>query len=363
MKNLVKNILLLSSVVLMLAACKKDETRIVANSNATPPVVTATYENLVLNEADAAAEAIMFKWSKADYGYSAAVSYSVEVGKKDSSFVNAKSVSAGANSELVLTVGAFNSLLNQLNLVGFAQNDVEVRVKAEIGGGVAPVYSKSMPLVVTPYLDKPAYQTLYLVGDGTFGQWDNGKATPVFRDPANAFVFTFTGNFSNGNIKFLGKLGQWYPSWGSNGSGGVMFREKDADPDPANFPITAGYHKVTLNLRSNTYTDVPYDASGKTTYASIGIIGPFTDWNSIIPMTNTTLNPHIWTIDHTFASDTEMKFRIAEGWSVNWGPANDGTANDVYGVGGNGGGNFKVKAGSYTIIFNDMTAEYVFVKK
>jgi hypothetical protein len=347
----------------VLNACKKDETMVKASADAKPSKLAATYDNLVLNENDAAADAIEFKWDKSDFGFDAAITYSVEVGKKDSNFVNSRSIGVGADLSTVLTVGAFNALLNQMNAVGFQPNAVEVRLKAEIGKSVAPVYSNVIPLVVTPYLDKPPYQTLYLVGDGTFGQWDNTKASPIFRDPANPFLFTYTGKFSNGNIKFLGVLGMWAPSWGLNGTGGVMFRAKESDPDPANIAVTEGYYTVKLDLRNLTFTKTLFDASAAKTFASIGIIGPFTDWGSVIPMTKTALNPHIWTIDHTFAGDTEFKFRIPEGWDNNWGANTKAVQAEPYGKGRPGGENYLIKAGTYTLVFNDITSEYVFIKK
>lgn len=364
MKNIFNNIILLTFLAFIQVACEKDQTLTVAKSNATASTLTSTKTSIVLNEAGANQEAMTFSWNATDYGFNAATNYSLEFGKKGTNFANGKTVDLGSSKESKLTVAALNAIANQIGLEGFKAGEMEARVKANIGGGLEPVYSNILIIAVTPYLDKPPYQTLYLVGDATEGGWSNTAATPIFRNPADPFLFTFTGAFNQGHFKFLGVLGQWAPMWGSNGSGGVAFRNTEADPDPATFQImTAGYYTVTLNLRNNSFSLTPFNASTAKLYNSIGIIGPFTNWSNIAPMSKSALNPHIWTIDYTFSEDTEMKFRIAEGWDENWGAESNATESSVYGIGTGGGPNFKVKKGRYIIRFNDITKHYIFITK
>lgn len=364
MKSIFNNIFLLSFLAFIQVACEKDQTLTIAKSNATASTLAATKSSIVLTEAEATQDAITFSWNATDYGFSAATNYSIEFGKKGVNFVDAKALDLGNSKESKLTVAALNTVANQVGLEGFKASEMEVRVKADIGGGIEPVYSNVLLITVTPYLDKPPYQTLYLVGDATEGGWNNGAATPVFRDPADPFLFTYTGAFNQGYFKFLGVLGQWAPMWGSNGSGGATFRNTEADPDPDSFQImTAGYYTVTLNLRNNSFSLTPYNASTAKLYNSIGIIGPFTNWSDIAPMAKSTLNPHIWTIDYTFSEDTEMKFRIAEGWDENWGAESNVTEGNLYGIGAGGGPNFKVKKGRYIIRFNDITKHYILITK
>ena len=99
------------------------------------------------------------------------------------------------------------------------------------------------------------------------------------------------------------------------------------------------------------------------THNSIGIIGAFNGWGDIEPMRKSTIDPHLWDITHTFASDTELKFRIAPDWSVNWGAESNDTAEKTYGKGKRDGANVKVKAGTYRILFNDIDVRYIFIKQ
>jgi starch-binding outer membrane protein SusE/F len=363
MKGFLNNIFLLSLLALALGSCKKDETIVVAKEG-TVPSVTASSTTLVLDELDAAKDAVTFKWNASDFGYKAAVKYKLLFDKKGNNFASADSLDLGSSVESKLTVARLNTIANNIGLEGFKTADMEVRVKAEISQNFPAVFSTPLTITVTPYLSKPPYQTLYLVGDASDGGWDNAKASPVFRDPVDPFVFTYTGHFNKGYFKLLGALGKWTPMWGSNGSGGVSFRETDSDPDPASFEVvTEGYYKLTFSLRTNSISFTPHDASAAKTYNSIGIIGGFNGWGDITAMTKTVANPHIWSITHTFDSDTEMKFRIAEGWDVNWGAEADATVAEPYGKGKEGGPNLQVKAGTYKIIFNDLTAHYVLIKQ
>ncbi|RYY35131.1 MAG: SusF/SusE family outer membrane protein [Sphingobacteriaceae bacterium] len=369
MKSYIFKSMMFGVIALMLWSCKKDETRIVVTENPKAPVVAATFDELILDESNGAADVLMLEWDKSEYGYNASINYTIEIGKKDSSFTPAVSVNMGNSLERIFTVAQLNALVNQLNVVGFEENELELRVKSEIGGGVAPAYSNVISITVTPYLDKPPYQTLYLVGDATPNGWNNSTDNPptaVYRNPTDPFLFTFTGYFNAGSFKYLSKPGAWAPMWGIT-DGAVAFRATESDPDPGSFQIaTAGYYTVTLNLKNTTHTIVPYAGGASAPVnTEMGIIGPFTGWGSIIEMTRPANNPHHWTLVHTFTdAETEFKFRTADNsWAVNFGAESDALQNEVYGVGKGGGSNFKIAAGTYTIIFNDMTREYVFIKQ
>ncbi len=366
---MLNKILFIFITALTLWACKKDEDRVVVQTG-TPSTLTASATSVVLTEAEATKDAVSFSWSPSEFGYDAAVDYFIEFGKKDSNFVNAKSISLGSNKTVKYTVAALNTIATEMKLTPFQSNPLEVRVKAQLSSTYPPVYSNVMNLSVTPYLTEPPYATVYLVGDATEFAWDNTKATPIFRDEADPFVYTFTGKLNAGNIKFLGVLGKWAPQWGTNSSGSLVFRETETDADPGSIAIaTAGYYTVKLDLRNNVFSVAPYTATipnpFSTPDAPVGIIGAFNNWSDIVPMRQSAVDPHYWDLaTYTFSNDTELKFRIASGWSVNWGAENDASAEKVYGKGKQDGPNIKVKAGTYRILFSDLgTGRYIFIKQ
>jgi hypothetical protein len=360
MKNWINKIGLLFVCSLALWSCEKDEDRAILRVGSAP-ALTASSTALVLEEESAAEEVVSFTWTPSDFGYNAAVSYVLQVDLAGNNFAAPAEEELGTDLQRAFTVGEFNSIVNRLEITGFEENELEVRVRAEVSDLVEPVYSNAVPVTVTPYLSGPPYPTLYLVGDATENDWDNTRATPMFRSGDDLFLYTYTGRLEAGNVKFLGELGAWAPQWGTNDSGELVFRETEADADPGSIVVPAtGFYTLQLDSRNSTYSLEPYDAAGAETFPSIGIIGGFNGWADIEPMTNSALNPHIWSIDYTFAEDTELKFRHAPNWDRNWG-APAGSEAALYNVAVQGGPNIQVAAGTYMILFNDLTGEYTFL--
>lgn len=360
MKNWLNNLFILCTLSLVLFACEKDEERVIVKSG-TAPALTASSNKLVLEEAKAGNEAVTLNWSASDFSYKAAVNYTLQFDLKGNNFAApAEMVVGGGLLQKKLTVGELNTLLNRLPVAAFKENAVEVRVKASVSNLVEPAYSNVTEITVTPYLTEPPYATLYMIGDATDAGWDNTKAIAMLRDPNDLFKFTFTGNFNAGNLKFLGKRGSWAPMYGAGTGNALAFRETEADADPASIQMTAGYKTVTVDLRNNTYSVTAYDASAKPTYPNIGIIGSFSGWGTDVLMNKTANNPHYWTLEHTFTTDVEMKFRLAGDWGTNWG-APAGEQEKLFNR--TGGDNLKIPAGTYLIVFNDLTSNYIFIKK
>ncbi len=113
------------------------------------------------------------------------------------------------------TVLQFNALVMKLGVPAGTAQDVLVRIQATVANTDKISYSDPVTIRATPYVSEPPYATLYLVGDATEFDWDAAKATPMFRNESNPFVYTFTGYFEAGELKVLGYLNSWAPQWGS----------------------------------------------------------------------------------------------------------------------------------------------------
>ena len=364
MKSWLNRTFLFFIAALTLASCEKDEEKVFVQAG-TAPVLSANKTSVVLTEAQAKSDALTISWTPSDFGYQAAVNYTLQLDMKGNSFKTPVVVNLGSKSPKKFTVEEFNSLLNRLPITAFRENQIEARLVASVSPKVSSVASNVMTVTATPYLKEPPYKTLYLVGGATEFGWDNTKATPMFRSKQDVFVYTFTGYFKADIFKFLGEQGKWAPMWGKGPNNTLVFREKESDPDPASFEIpAAGYYTVVADLRNMTYSITPFNASAAPTYPSIGIIGEFSGWSNIVPMQTSSFNPHIWTITYTFDKEpfTEWKFRHAPNWDVNWG-TNDGEQEDKFGVGKPGGPNFKTAPGKYLIMFNDLTANWLLIKQ
>ncbi|WP_165838200.1 SusE domain-containing protein [Pontibacter arcticus] len=360
MKTIYNRLFILCFMSLFLFSCEKDEDMVVVKAG-TAPALSMDASNLVLTEDKAENKAIALNWTASDFAYQAAVTYTLQLDMKGNNFAAPLETAMGSGVlKKEFTVSEFNTLINRMPVTAFRENEVEVRVKASVSDLVAPVYSNVSILNITPYLTEPPYKTLYMVGGATDAGWDNSKAIAMLRDPNDLFKFTYTGKFKADYFKFLGKRGSWAPMYGGQNNT-LIFRETESDPDPASIQIaTEGYKTVTVDLRNNTYTITDFDASAKATYPSIGMIGTFTEWGSDVLMTRSDFNPHYWSIEYTFKEDVQMKFRVAGDWGTNWG-APIGEEQKLFNK--TGGENFQVAAGSYLIVFNDLTNNYIFVKK
>lgn len=262
---------------------------------------------------------------------------------------------SGASPELTITNGKLMELLDQVeDAPGFFW-----KVEAIAGNNT---YSPQVRFV---WFEKfsPLIDYIYLVGDATPGGWDNNAGVALFRDPSNGLRFTYVGKLNAGNLKFLKERGKWAPQWGAGSNGALAYRPTEAEPDPPAISIPAmGYYTVVFNGTDNTYAVTPYDASGKPTYTTIGIIGAATPNGWGDPDTNMTksaFDPHHWYIDGQSLTADAMKFRANDGWAVNW-----GAAAFPYGAGTQDGPNIPVsEAGNYLIRFCDLTGQYALIKK
>jgi len=120
----------------------------------------------------------------------------------------------------------------------------------------------SISIVKQQTITTPPYSKLWLIGDATPGGWSLDNMTPMTVDPANAFIFTYTGNFVAGEFKIAT----------TNDFGAPFYRPTSNHPDlsatdvqvtagdPDNKWIitsaTAGKYKISLNTQENTISIV-----------------------------------------------------------------------------------------------------------
>jgi starch-binding outer membrane protein SusE/F len=336
-----------------------------------PSKLTSSAATVTVALATQDQKALTFTWSPSFQGYTGAVTYTLQYDSTGKNFANVDEKVLGSNlvaqNNLYswdLKQGEVNESALNSGIAGGAQGKVDYRIKATTAQG-ALAYSNVVSVTINSYLPEAIYPTLYMVGD--LSGWNNATAWPIFRSETNAFGYTYTGYLPAGSFKFISTLGQWAPMWGNGGAGKLQYRATESDPDPATFQITtAGYYTINLDVQALTYSIQPYDASSAPVYSgttAVGIVGSFKSWDNIEPMTTRPQNPHIWETEYTFtAGASELKFRIASGWTQNWGPTEENRPK-LYGKGVQDGKNLKVPTGTYRIVFNDLTGHYVFIKK
>jgi starch-binding outer membrane protein SusE/F len=221
--------------------------------------------------------------------------------------------------------------------------------------------------VLKPFSAVSAVHPYYIVGLG--GNWNNSvdglgsSLIPLGLVSGNAYntdgagTFVYTGYFSaSTSFKLVGVIGGWNEQWGS--SDGALTAVHN-DGGSSNFAVPSdGYYTITLNSIKNTLK-IEAASVSPTSYTQIGLIGDINGWGSDVVMTaNSNTNGHVWYTTYTFTGDASqgIKFRANGGWDINW-----GSPNFPYGFGVQNGDNIMYTAGTYTIIFNDMSGVFYFI--
>ncbi len=337
-----------------------------------------------------------FTWESPDFGVQSNITYDLQF-SADGSFENPAVVGSTSETQISITVEQlWNLATSELGL----DNDPETNLVDENGDPVLDEAGNPIPndagelffrvvgnlgtneadnspnsisetqIVFVRLLsndgggDVPV-RDLFLVGNATAADWNNNNNnSPIVRDPDNQNLYTFTGKFlgTPNQFKLLEQRGAWQPQWGLSEGALASSEDLGADPDPFDIPGGEGYYSITVDIDNATFDIQPFDETGSTTFATIGIIGNATTgddtgWNQDMDMTQSTFDPHLWFITGLELFDGEAKFRADNDWAVNWG-AN--TA--LTGFSTQGGPNIPVAAGTYDVWFNDLSETYVFVR-
>ena len=331
-----------------------------------------------------------------DYGFTAAVTYTVQV-CFDENFNNRTYQSLGTtvNGEKVgIITTEMNRAINALYGGTFPDpitaTDVYVRLMAVIsdataGGStdsvltVKPLYSNVITLNIQPYFyeDLKPYTAVtpvpyYIIGLAD-GKWNNDPSGigvsiyPMSLISGNKYdqngngQFTFTGYFeASRGFKLIRDIGSWNEQWGSSDGALTPVHNNGASSD---FHVPAdGYYTISLNSITNVLS-ITASTVTPDQYSSISMIGDVTGWATDIEMAaSESTNNHIWYTTYTFgadaASDGGIKFRTTGDWGANW-----GSANFPYGIGTSGGSNMLYKSGTYVACFNDIDGSYYFIEK
>jgi starch-binding outer membrane protein SusE/F len=160
-----------------LFACKKDIVQTV-KTDGTAPVITLTPATVTLSSSTANDTVSTISWSRADFGYKAAVNYTVEIVKSGNPFSVAKTTNLGNATQLKYVGAVLNEAAIGLGIAVGSTADLDIRIKSTLSDSVF-IYSPVAKLKVTTYqVDFPAL----LVRGG------NAWITPATR--TNGFVLT-----------------------------------------------------------------------------------------------------------------------------------------------------------------------------
>jgi len=254
----INSILLLIIGVFFLLSCAEEERDpqlyLLGSPLVTSPSGTKTY---LLTESGVGTVAETFTWSKANFGFPAAITYTLQFSQSGKSFATPINVSSSGNLSYSFKVGDFNQLMLAQSFKGGMQYDMEGRIKASVGDYAAPQYSPVFTFKVIPFEMK--LPPIYLLGDATLNEWDNNKAQ-VMNFWSVGVYGVVTPLKAGKNIKAIKTLGAWAPQWGLGtgtwAAGTLAYRATESNPDPPAIPspATAGDYLVVFNIDALNYS-------------------------------------------------------------------------------------------------------------
>lgn len=322
MKKIHLFIVLLTGLILM-GACEKQERGPVVSVFAPPVIVAPTGGgNYVLTDSTEENTLATFTWESADFGFPAAVTYTVEMDFSGNDFSDPGILGITNDTSLTVTEGSVNNTLLTMGAFPDVQTSVIIRVEAKVSDKVKTVASDPVAMNITPFEKVINYPKLYVPGNyqddwnPAWGEWDpTNENTLIYsvKDDGKYEGYLYFA-IDPVELKFT-KV----PAWEQDNTIG--------DPDPAgnsgtlqignwggnNIVIAgagAGYFKVNADLNAKTY------AFMKTDWGLIGDATP-NGWDSDQNMTYDPIND-VWTITLDLVAGS-VKFRANDDWALNYG--------------------------------------------
>lgn len=355
------NILFLALLTLIVGTgCDDNSQTFVVSSSPTAAVLAdLTIKEVKLDPNNIATPALTLNWQSANYGQQASIKYNIEF-SKDENFTNpvvASSVT-GKNA-ITFSMAELNSAAGNAGLNPFQWATLYSRIVSSLGTqNKQKVVSNVISMRVFPYFNY-VFKDYYLVGDATAPGWNNNDNNPpLFRDPADENIFRYTGHFGDGQFKVIQTKGLWQPQWGTD-DGTTVGVNPGGGSDPERFPnggksnITPGFYTFTINFATKKFTFEPFNASGITSPASLGVEG--SSLAAATPLTALSFDGHIWYANSVRLKPGNIQFKTGAGDT--W-----GSTTSFSGTATKGGANIPVIVeDDYDIWFNDLTGQYILI--
>jgi hypothetical protein len=369
MKKIFLSLILLAGTITTLVSCADEKFDPVASSSSIN-MTNPTGGTYVLTGVTAGTTAFTASWTPAKFGFSAAVTYSMQAVKSSESFTNSSSsiTLSTLNSEVDTNeqIVAQRDLNKLILLAGGSigtSGSFKVRIigvpSTQLSGstnGVIAV-SNEATITVNPYDTFDEFSKLYLPGNyggaSGFADWSGaGNSATIFSAGNDGKYEGFVWmNVASPEFKFNSD-----PSWSghdrgeSSGDGSYSGTLGGNNIKPAD---GAGTYFFTVNWTAGTYT------MAKRQVGIIGAAVPGTGWGSAVYLDYNTdsTSPyyHMYTKDMTLNAD-EFLIRLSDDWSNKMGTVSGNTETAT--TGGQykiklNGGNMKIPtAGNYKVVLD-----------
>jgi hypothetical protein len=337
MKNLKIILIALIGISFMISCEKVEKDPVLDMTKTVPPSMISPAEgaSFVLVKEDAANLMTTFEWTATQYNLTdlETTTYIFQMDLQGNNFADPMELVSTKGTTFNMNVGTMNGLmLSNLELNPDEPYNFEARVRSFVNQAshYSDVYSPVVTFSVTAYEDVVFVKPIYLIGSATTIQWDNAAALPMQHMGSGKFgrVEALTTG-ADKYIKFLSKLSQWAPQWGTDAagtsaSGNLVYRPDELTTDPPGIPFLTGdpgnYYIMadTVNLLYETYL----------TSGNLFLVGDATPagWDAGAAIAFTESSPHIFTLTTSLNAGGGMKFLEVQGaWAPQWGTDDKGT--------------------------------------
>jgi hypothetical protein len=347
---LTKYLALCSLTLLMLPACKKNEALVTSNGGKAGTLnTTTTTPVLDKSKLNDTTSVVNFSFTAPNYGYSAAVTNTLQIDAAGDNWKNPASATLGTKVySQGYSTAVFNNLVLKLNLPAGTASQVMVRVMHTISTSVAPIYSNVLTLTVTPF---NLTSWVYVVG--AFDGWPQlpAKGTDSLISVTGNGIYTGIINFPAGANQFLilPQSNNYNNKYATTQSSGTTSTVTVGANNNLTAPATAGQYIITLDLNTNTISFVPADY-----YSIIGSATPGGDWSTDMFLKFVNDGNNNWVGTFSLLAG-QFKFRQDASWSNAWGTL--ATPDGVTVTDANGG-NINATAGTHTVTFNMLATPF-----
>ena len=330
---------ILSTIIILFAfvSCEKEEFEPVVGVF-TPPVLEDVSGTFVFTEEQTDDVFKTFSWSKADFGFPSATSYTFQIDVAGGGFVTALDLATTNETTFSITVGELNQKLLSMGAKTNVPTSYEVRVTASVNDNVQTLVSNVPSMNIHPFKVEIIYPSLYLPGNyqaasGYESDWSPDKAQQVYSLKQDDKYEGYVNMAGEGNMFKFTDEPNWDVNWGDDGADGTL----EAGGSDIAVP-EAGYYKINADINALTYSIM------KTDWGLIGSATP-DGWDSDQNMTYD-MASKTWSVTVDLIAG-EIKFRANDDWALNYGDT------DFDGVIEEGGDNLAIgDAGNYTIVLN-----------
>lgn len=259
------NIIFLALVgMLFITSCEDDEVGPVISTNPNAPSIMApaSGESYMLTEENADEVITTLEWSEPEYGFDAAVQYSVHMAKAGTDFAEPISMGTSDTTAYDIVGGEMN---NKLIAAGFPAGEaasVDFRVTASVSDSVENLLSEPVTLEFTPYQVNVVYPKIYV--PGAYQGWDPGTAPPVYSVEDNGIYsgYVLFGQADNA-FKFTLER-SWDTNWGDEAAAATQPGDGTLESGGVGNDIYAadsGYYFLQANINDLTYQGYKTDWS------------------------------------------------------------------------------------------------------